>query len=411
MRQLIALVALALALPTAAQAQTAVAVLGLEPLDAPEEIASLVTQALRQRVAQARATRLVSGKPLAELKLVFGCLDESPTCMAHIGSSLNAERLLYGSVRKLRGGYAISLKYLDIPRQRIEIEQSFPLHRGDANAAGIRTAAENWLATLTGIRTATIRLTSTVAGAQIYFDDRAAGTTSTEPTTLADLEPGRHAVRLEAKGYKTFTAIVRLGAGEALDMTAPLEKQEETPVVALTGPTGPTGPFAPVAESPGRSARIAFWSTLGAGVVVLTVAIVAAAEVSHYASLKQDQQTKDCPAVLPVGFEYRCIQNEDHTPVRDLCAEAAKHVQGDTPRNAAIVSYCNSGKAWSSATYILIPVAAALGLTSAYFGWSGYLKARPSEGRGANTAQLRPRLRFTPVVQPGLTAIGAEVRF
>src|SRR5881392_1347033 len=81
---LVALATLTTAGPAAAEgADTPTAVLGFEPLEgAPDNVATEITDALRQRVAATKGLQLVQGKDLVEVKLVFSCPDEAPGCMA-----------------------------------------------------------------------------------------------------------------------------------------------------------------------------------------------------------------------------------------------------------------------------------------------------------------------------------------
>src|SRR5437764_831142 len=91
---LAALIALSVA-STAQAADVSVAVLGLEPVDVPEPLAQQLTDALRQRAASTGGVRMVQGKDLIEVKMVFGCDGELPACMAQAGKTLGAEKLLY----------------------------------------------------------------------------------------------------------------------------------------------------------------------------------------------------------------------------------------------------------------------------------------------------------------------------
>ena len=81
--------------------QTPTAVLGIEPLDGvPDALASDATDALRQRVASSRDYKLLQGKDLVEVKLVFACPDEAPACLSQAGKSLGASKLIYGNIKK-----------------------------------------------------------------------------------------------------------------------------------------------------------------------------------------------------------------------------------------------------------------------------------------------------------------------
>ena len=65
---------------SARAADSTIAVLGIEAADgAPESVAVALTDALRQRASAERGTRLVPGKDLIEVKLIFSCPDEAPS--------------------------------------------------------------------------------------------------------------------------------------------------------------------------------------------------------------------------------------------------------------------------------------------------------------------------------------------
>src|SRR5262245_21263064 len=96
----LALVSSALVLvASVAHADPNVAVLGIEPVDVPEQPTQAVTDALRQRAAGTPGIRVVPGKDLVEMKMIFGCDGEQATCMAQAGRSLGADKLLYGTLK------------------------------------------------------------------------------------------------------------------------------------------------------------------------------------------------------------------------------------------------------------------------------------------------------------------------
>ena len=72
-----------------------VAVLGLEGGEGvPDSVAAGVTEALRQRMSIASGYRIVQGRDLVELKLVFSCSDEAPACMSQAAKSLGSSFLI-----------------------------------------------------------------------------------------------------------------------------------------------------------------------------------------------------------------------------------------------------------------------------------------------------------------------------
>ena len=431
MRKLHALVALLamFAVPAAARAQVSVSVLGFEPIEVPEDVTTLVTQGLRTR-AMAAKLRVVPGKPLVEMKLVFGCLDEAPACMAQIGASLGAEKLLYGAVRKSRTGYSVTLKYLDVGKAHLENEQTFQLVKGDAREAPLRPHVDKWFAAVTGLKsTGTLRITPSVAGAKVSVDEVVIGTSSgLAPIVAGDLRPGKHEILVVAPKHKRFSASVRLAAGETLEVNAQLEKEEEP--IGPVGPVGPTGPTAPTGivaptgtttETPGRGSRIAAWTTGGAAVAAYIVGIAAAVKVKSLGNDKLHVIQKACSldANAPECLRVRPECNGSDTAPgcflnvkgNDACAAARlpRSTADAGQRNSRVVDLCNEGKSWATATWVVFPIAGALTALSGYFFWTGYLGKKPADKEKHVAARLR--LRFEPVVGPGISAVMATLDF
>lgn len=92
---------LAVTAPPPAGDSAPAAVVGLDA-DAPEQGAAL-TRALRRAFA---ARGLSGGKEvsLSELRLALGCKGSSPECLAQGGELLGARRLIYGTLRRAKGG-------------------------------------------------------------------------------------------------------------------------------------------------------------------------------------------------------------------------------------------------------------------------------------------------------------------
>src|SRR5256885_11482732 len=123
MRRYLVSSALLLAATVAHAADPNVAVLGIEPVDVPEQLSQAVTDALRQRAASTAGIRVVPGKDLVEMKMIFGCDGEQATCMAQAGRSLGADKLLYGTLKKAtkNGSHVVAaLKLLDVNTGVIE---------------------------------------------------------------------------------------------------------------------------------------------------------------------------------------------------------------------------------------------------------------------------------------------------
>src|SRR5450759_4474523 len=83
-----------------ARAEVTISGLGLEPAaGAPETAATSITEAIRQRVTSTSGYRLVQGRDLVEVKLVFSCPDEAPPCMTQAAQSIGAAKIIFGNLQ------------------------------------------------------------------------------------------------------------------------------------------------------------------------------------------------------------------------------------------------------------------------------------------------------------------------
>ncbi|HTA20248.1 MAG TPA: PEGA domain-containing protein, partial [Polyangia bacterium] len=231
-----------------AEPDASTAVLGLEALDgAPDNVASEITDALRQRVAGTHGFQLVQGKDLVEVKLVFSCPDEGSACMAQAGKSMGATKLIFGNVRREGTDYQVALKLFDVNRAVVEGTANEAIQRRKAEPTVFRSLAPSWIGKLTGKVTGAgnLQIRANVAGADVALDGTHVGVTGTDAVTIADVAPGHHEVSVEKSGYTTTKQDFTLGAGQSLPLSLNLSSMSvdvgdmvppETPPVIVRRP-------------------------------------------------------------------------------------------------------------------------------------------------------------------------------
>ncbi len=229
-----------------AEADAATAVLGLEALDgAPDNVASEITDALRQRVASTHGFQLVQGKDLVEVKLVFSCPDEGAACMAQAAKSMGATKLIFGNVKRSGVDYQVTLKLLDVNRSTIDAWVTEAVPRRKAEPTVFRALAPAWLSKLTGKGAGgSLQVRANVAGASVSLDGTRVGVTGPQPVAIADVAPGRHEVAVEKSGYTTAKQEFSLAAGQSLPLSLSLSSMSvdvgapaaETPPVIVRKP-------------------------------------------------------------------------------------------------------------------------------------------------------------------------------
>lgn len=268
------LLLLGVAAPPARGDAVPVAVLGLDAVDVPTEEAQALTDALRQRLGGAPGVRLVPGKELVEMKLIFGCMDERPACLAQAGKSLGAERVIFGSVRKpaASAGRTVVLKQLLVPAARIEkfISDTVPA-RALVRGPELEGLADRWTGVLvTGALTGGLQIGTDPPGASVVLDGKSVGKT---PLELRDVQVGTHVVSIALPGYDQVVRSFAVQGGLVHDIQAQLRRRSPAQLQpalppALAGRQAPARP-----PDPGRPYRIASYFLIGAAAIAGGVSI------------------------------------------------------------------------------------------------------------------------------------------
>ena len=350
-------------------------VLGLEPAaGAPENIASAVSEALRQRVTSTSAYRLVPGRDLVEVKLVFSCPDEAPPCMTQAAQSIGAAKIIFGNVQPVgTDAYLITLKLLDAERGVVETWISEQLTKSQSAPINLRAPVQKWFATLTGqAQPATLKVVGGVVGAGVWIDGAQAGLLGADGLTLAGIASGPHQVAVSKSGYEKWERSVTLASGATEKVSVELKSIEgvampETPTAAESAPlaSAPAGGEADAASEPyNQGSRVAAWALLGVGMVSVGLGI--------YSSVKVGTINSDLD-------QYRRFSCKSGGP--DTCGPDHISYAGQ-PLDQQAIDYVNSqkstGDTYSKLQWVGYGVGGALLVTSGVFFYRGYI-AKPSD--------------------------------
>lgn len=350
----VAVLSLGMAVPArAAQSgDVPTAVLGLEAVEVPDNVAAAITDALRQRVASAKGFQLVQGKDLVEIKLVFACSDEAPACLAQAGKSLGVARLIFGNVARSGSDYVVKLKMLDVARAALEssITETVPAHR--AEPITLRTQAIQWLQKLTGggesgsaASGGTLQIRSNVSGATVSLDGNPVGVTSQQPLSVADVAPGKHELVAQKRGYETRSQQFSMGDGQSLPLTlslAPLEAGEsEAGAERSPAKSRDSSGEAPGDEATTGMARPGFWIALALTAASLGVATYYGLQVQQINSDLDPFRRFTCTS--PSGYCTSSGAPADAPTQATKATVAQKLDEGDRDHTYQIVSLCVGG--------------------------------------------------------------------
>jgi hypothetical protein len=264
--------------PAASAGDVTLSVLGLEPAaGAPEAVATAVTEALRQRVTSSSGYRLVPGRDLVEVKLVFSCPDEAPPCMTQAAQSIGSAKLIFGNVQPVgTDAFIVTLKILDAERGVVESWISEQITKTQAAPVGLRAPVQKWFATLTGqAQPGTLKVTGGVVGASVWLDGAQVGLLGVDGLTLAGIAGGQHQITVSKSGYEKWERNVTLASGAAEKIPVQLKPIDGAQAVPLAPDTGvePAASVpsenepAPAPEPFNQGSRIGAWAFLGLGLV------------------------------------------------------------------------------------------------------------------------------------------------
>ena len=415
------LLATSLFLPQAALAQNTkkVAVLGLELTSLNADAAKTAsaageaTTALRKTVAETPGYTIApnSNQDLAEAKLLSGCTDEAPACMANIGTELGADLLLYGHFSKASSGYQIEVIFFDIAKRKVIKTAAETVPTNDASAKRYSPHTKKLFATVADIASPVVApppvtkpkpqskltvqviepaLTGNVG--TVIVDGTPVGNLvngSFESTTIS---PGEHAVKIAVPGYEPTEqkVVLRDRIATTLDFR-------------LVTPNVLVKPEATLKKKGGSDTdKIIFWSA--------ATVTVAAGGLWAFSGLKvkeAEDEKDDFLRLLPETNEYMRYTDQRDAGVPDGCeaAEAAALPGATTPTLRDIVGACADGRKFAKIANVAIATTAVVGAVAAFYAYRAFFRNSESE------PEPGPSVQLVPVLSPNQAGAELTIRF
>ncbi len=380
-------------------AEVAVAVLGIEASEgAPDDAAAALSDALRQKVAATKGWKVVPGRDLLDIKLVFSCPDEAPSCMVQAAKSLGANKLIFGGIRKVPGdNLAVTLKILDAGTGVVEAWVADQIPAAQAVATGLRSATPKWLVTLMGGPAAApaatgagvLRVKGDVPGASVQVDGVPSGVIGTGVLVIPGVAAGEHDVVMSKPGYNQVKKQVRVAPGETVAVALQLGAATRAPGVSRAPHSPPPAANPAPSEPPpvvaldafapepagGRSAlRTTAWAVTAFGLLAGGLAIKFAFDIKATNEALDPLRRYPCPG--PTGM---CDQNMK--PASRRTPTQQSYVNGEVAQGERFQTY-----QWISAA-----TSGVLLTTGAVLFYLGYVaRDDPATARGGPGVSILP---------------------
>ncbi len=390
--------------PAVLAGDVTLSVLGLEPAaGAPEAVATAVTEALRQRVAGAPGYRLVPGKDLVEVKLVFSCADEAPACMTQAAQSIGSAKIIFGNVQPVgTDAFLVTLKLLDAGRGVVESWTSEQITKAQAAPMGLRAPVQKWFAALTGqAQPGTIKVTGGVVGGSVWLDGAQAGLLGSDGLTLAGVAAGPHQITVSKSGYEKWERTVNLASGATEKVQVQLKAIEGSAGAPPASEIAAATAAAPIESEPAaatepfnQGSRIGAWAFLGLGLVSVGLGAYSSYKVSSINSNLDKFRRYDC-----LGGGPPICSADGKTSLQPL-----DQIPGATDY---VKSQQSTGDTYTKLQWVGYGVGGAMLITSGVLIYRGYF-AKPTN---VASRKSRSNLIVLPSVAPGSIGALAYVSF
>lgn len=375
--------------PGVALADDSVMVLGITSLEGDDDFARNFTGAIRHEASQVDGWQ-VSGREvtLTQMSLAHGCSDTPDvTCLGEIASTLNAQRLVYGMVRR-EGADAlhVTLSVYNAESNEIErtVEETLPSRRTDID--DLRGPARSVMARLAGPLTGSLAVTSNTPGATVRIDDEVAGTTDSDGNfSMPSVTVGPHRVQVTADGREPWTGEVTIAQNTELTLDADLPEG-----------TGDTG-------GGGGEINWAAIALIAGGAAAFGVSIYSWARLQ---AINSDPQYVGYTEAFRNAYDPTRPMGVPPATVVSNCGAAAS---GDTfggrvmdSQASTVSDLCSEGDTLEILQYVFLGIAVAAGATGAV------LLILDAGGGGESD---EPQVTITPNFGPDGATLGARVRF
>lgn len=404
-------------------APVSVGLLGIDGASVEPGMGQALTEALRRHLPSVPNMRVeMKHQDLSEVKLVFGCTDERPACMAKVGRSLGVDRLIFGTIRKQPQAtmYTVSLKQLNVIDSTIEkyITEAVPADALREGSPQLNDLVGRWLPALLNDSTrGGFRILTEPAGASVQLDGVPLGQS---PLAFNEVEAGDHMVRIEMPGFPPVTRKITVRGG-----------QSDQLFVNLTQPGGGGGETAPAPaandkggllmnKSMSRGLRLTAYVTAG----IAGVSAIAAIGTWRAYIGAQDAATLQLNPLYDRLQANGMLANYSgffgNSQALSTCANVGG-LMGDANYQGYLAE-CRRGNSLATATTALWAMTGVFGAISLTTGLLSALRrgdvtdapapsAKP-EGQPPATSQPGPRLvGIVPAISPEGFAATATMRF
>jgi hypothetical protein len=374
-------------------------VLGLRSAEGDDDLANSMTDALRTMARNVSGWKVVErAVSMSQMSLAHGCDDIDAPCLSEIAKGLQADRLLFGTLRRVgpkgKFDFEVSVSIFNAGTRTIGKTETAVIPRADARTKkALVSYAEPLVAKLSAADAGSgvLSLQVNVASAEVKLDGQVVGQTRDKHLQLEGMKEGDHRLEVTALGHLTHNQQILVASGQRTEIKVNLEPVPEPEVVAAPA-------LAVATEEPVEEVSSGSLSWLGYTLIGVGAASFAGWGVSMY---MVDSTNKN-----PAFVEYKSAFPESADDVCDL-ADNGDTAGGTVSASelAEVQSLCSRGRTFNMLQWVFLGA----GVLTASVGT--FILVSESGGEEHAQAKKRPTLTLTPQFDHRSFALQTKLRF
>jgi hypothetical protein len=403
---------LLLAVPARVFAEASVVVLGIRSVEGDDDVANDLTEQLRGAARGIEGWAVSStAVSVAQMSLAHGCEELDAACLTEIAQGLQADRLIYGVVRRTSAredfDYVVTLNLFDTGTREIARTVTDTIPKSQVDFQSLSAHADRLVGRLSSTATGSaIEIRANVTDADVQINGQHVGTTHEGGLRLQGLRPGQYRIEIRKPGYAPHVSTVTMVEGADTSISAVL--------AALAGGPPPSDVASSSTlqrESSGGSVEWLGWTLLGLGAASMVGAATSWIIIEGVNNNQTFQMYSDT-----VNTNNERLQREgmDELIVDDLCVSAKDGrrygpPEVDTePFNDAelrtVADKCETAGTFEMLQWVFLSTAVVTSGVGLYIVLS-------SDSDSDEEAARAPTLSLQPSFSPRAASLNATLRF
>jgi hypothetical protein len=390
-----------------ALADSTVVVLGIRSVEGDDDVANDATEQLRGAARAVQGWTISNAAvSMAQMTLAHGCDEVDAACLAEIAKGLQADLLIYGTMRRTSAredyDYALNLNLFENASGQITRSVDDTIPRAQVDFQSLAARADKLIARLSSTSTGgAIEIQANIEDAEVQVNGQVVGTTRQGALRLEGLQAGKYRIEIRKRGYAPHVSTVTVAEGLDTSIAA---------VLSAEGTAGPAGATEPQPASHGHHLQWLGWSLIGLGGASLIGLGVSLAVIE---GVNRDALYGRYRDAVAQGNEKVKAEGMPEDVVKDVCYAAKQgfNYNLSNEETSEVAHKCSTADTFEVLQWVFLSTAIVSGGVGAYLVLSGDHGGHAQDHDYEHGQNARPSFSLHPSFSPRAAALNAMLRF